>query len=174
MKISDVIIQKNEECDTYLTKALFPVNMRLYTSSKPYKEIIRTAFSHMRKLMKLEKFEDYPELSGISGANVGVPWNIIIVRLREEKLKGELFHMINPVIIEKSTEVKTTQSNCGSLNLPNRVIIKRHLWVKVYYFNLKGKKRVKNFVMKKGTAGTIQHEVEHNQGILITDKGTKQ
>ena len=55
------------------------------------------------------KFSDYTKLQGISGANVGIPFNIIIVRDLDNYII-----MINPEILSKSKETKLVKSNCGS------------------------------------------------------------
>ncbi|MGD9157682.1 MAG: peptide deformylase [Desulfobacteraceae bacterium] len=164
MKIKDVIVQKGEACDLYLTRKLFPVNMRLYKVSEAYRSVVKKALSHMREFMTFEGFEDYPKLYGISGANVGIPWNLVIVRSGDK-----LIHMINPTVEKESKKEIVVKSNCGSLNLPEKVKVPRHAWVIVSYYTLEGCKRFQKFVMDKSSAGTIQHEIDHNNGILITD-----
>jgi peptide deformylase len=164
-KIAEVLVQKSETCSEYLTRPLFPVNMRLYKSLKSYRKIVQTAFLHMNNLMELGKFEDYPRLAGISGANIGVPWNIIIVPSKADRL----LEMINPSISRMSRRTTTLKSNCGSLVLPKKVDVKRRVWVEVSYYDLEGAHHENKFTMDDGYAGTIQHEIDHNRGVLITD-----
>jgi len=139
--------------------------MRLYKSLEAYRNIVQAAFLHMTNLMELGKFEDYPKLAGISGANIGVPWNIIIV----PAARGGRLEMINPSISRMSQETTTLNSNCGSLGLPKKIAVKRRVWVEVSYYDLEGTHHETKFTMDDGYAGTIQHEIDHNRGVLITD-----
>lgn len=141
----------------------FDVHMRLFIENESYRYIITTIISHMRILLNTF-FEDYPKLRGISGANVGIPFNIILVKLDNGKAKS----MINPKMTRKSTEMRIVKSNCGSICLDKPVEIERHAWIDVSWYDEDGKEHSERF---QGTLGsTIQHEIEHNLGILITDK----
>ena len=164
-KIAEVLVQKSETCSEYLTRPLFPVNMRLFKSLDAYRNIVQAAFLHMTNLMELGKFEDYPKLAGISGANIGVPWNIILIPAKDNKLLS----MINPSISRMSRRTTTVKSNCGSLVLPKKVEVTRRVWVEVSYYDIEGTHHDTKFTMDEGYAGTVQHEIDHNRGVLITD-----
>jgi len=123
-----------------------------------------------------KEFTDYERCRGISGANIGIPFNIIGIRMpnnlvqdgKQVALKGSIWYLLNPRIAERSTDTKVVSSNCGSVVLPKPIKVERALWVVVEYYNIAGKKlRVK---VDQPTSFTVQHEVEHNLGILITDK----
>jgi len=67
------------------------------------------------------------------------------------------------------------ESNCGSLNLEESIPVERHesVTVKYYPFPIEGEEYAAEFhlpIVETFTSGTIQHEIEHNNGILITDK----
>jgi len=154
----------------------FNVNMRLFKESKGYRKIVLEIIMYMGRISKKE-FPDYPQVRGISGANIGIPLNIIGVRfardISDDTLsvrKGEMYFMINPEISKDggySKEIKTINSNCGSIRLSEKIKVTRHMWVKVKYFDIAGKAHLRTF--RAPEAFTIQHEIDHNSGILITD-----
>lgn len=148
-----------------LRRKLFPVNVRLLKSSPEYKMIIASVIQYMRRLLNVE-FSDYPRIKGISGANVGIPFNVIGVR----EIKGERgpVFMINPKITKKSRRKNTVSSNCGSVLLDEPVELERHESIEMSYYTIDGDKIEGESYW--GCEGyTIQHEVEHNLGILVTD-----
>jgi len=76
--------------------------------------------------------------------------------------------MINPKIVEKSTRTKVLKSNCGSIRLEKSIKVIRPEWIRIEFHNMN---LIKETHKIDGYLGfTIQHEVEHNLGILITDK----
>lgn len=166
------------EIDTdILHRKGFDVNMRLFRKSSKYRSIILEITRYMSEVMG-GSYGDYDELQGISGANIGIPLNIVGIRatksLQEEgivALKDNLWFMINPKIVSKSVETKVIETNCGSIRLPTKIKVRRHKWVEVEYQDLSGKKvKVK---LDGAMSCTLQHEVDHNLGVLITDKEEK-
>lgn len=169
MKIAEFMVQVVEKENRMLKSPLFDVNMRLFTENASYRGLILHIIEYMSKVLH-EKFKDYPKLMGISGANVGVPYNLVIVRRNEPEagVHGSDLLMVNPKIVARSKELKPTKSNCGSVNLSKKISVERHEWVQVVYCDVNGKLCSERFTLKQG-GGTIQHEIEHNLGILITD-----
>jgi len=136
--------------------------------------------------LMLQDFDDYDAIKGISGANIGVPFNIVVINVGEHELTetrkkvpvgildddiiicDNLFiPMLNPKIIKTSKKTFFTESNCGSIILDKPIQVERNEWVKVHFYNIKGEEKVIKF--GKPLTGTVQHEIEHNQGILITE-----
>jgi len=161
--IRNFIVQDGEDDNDILHRKLFDVNIRLFSINKKYRKLILNIVSYMKKTAK-KKFEDYTSAKGISGANVGIPFNIISVLNKNNR--WDFF--LNPEFLKKSTEKEIVKSNCGSLLLKESIKVKRHKWIELEYYNLKGKKEVKYFDGQYGR--TIQHEVDHNNGILIINK----
>ncbi|MEI6426479.1 MAG: peptide deformylase [Candidatus Absconditabacteria bacterium] len=87
-------------------------------------------------------------------------------RNAEDVFLGETI-MINPEILEKSQEYITRKEAC--ISLPDLFgTVKRHKSIVVRYLDLKGhtqKKKLKDF-----NAVIVQHELDHLDGILFTDK----
>lgn len=161
----------NAEDRKYLRVPLFDVNMRLFHANAKYKGLVLSACEYISFLC-LTKAEGYKLAHGFSGANAGIPWNIIaIARNRGEKdAWAEI--MINPKIIDQSKEIIQSESNCGSIRLPKPIIVNRYEWIEVTWYDLNGKFKTERFDREHGGL-TIQHEVDHNLGILITDRAVK-
>lgn len=163
-----------EFSDDILHRKGFAVNIRLFFSSSKYRNVVLGITRYMSDLMNND-YDDYAGLQGISGANIGVPFNIVGIRSLKNindnsivVMKGDIWFLINPKITEKSVGTHMVESNCGSIRLPKKIKVKRHDWVNVEYYDLSGENRK---IKIGGAMGcTLQHEVDHNLGILITDK----
>jgi peptide deformylase len=118
------------------------------------------------KLVMTQEYDNYPKLAGLSGANIGIPFNIIALLKNDE-----IVYMINPSIIKMSKQIRMISSNCGSLNLKEKISVLRREWIDVSYYDTFGRHNQERFTIAEG-GSTIQHEIAHNRGILITD-GTK-
>lgn len=172
--VQDIHIK--DEYKDYLHRPLFDVNMRLYKSCNPYKAIVNRAIKYMIEMFD-KKFHDYSEIQGVSGANLGIPFNIIAIRGTKDY---SLMVMVNPEILSQRGKSKTVRSNCGSLMLdePIEIVRRTKLCVKYHGVTLKGKNnRSVRILLSKTTqwfkdpeAFTIQHEVDHNNGITILDR----
>lgn len=164
--LADTIIQNGQIDDDCLHKQGFNVNIEMFQKNKAFNEIILGIIEYMTTILNTN-FEDYPKLRGISGANVGIPFNIVV--LKNENLDCVF---INPIITKKSHSKISALSNCGSVNLSKQIRIKRYTWVWVKWVDIRGKHHEQKF--KTNTPNsiclTLQHEIEHNKGILIIDK----
>lgn len=169
MKIADVLVQNGEEHDDALHMKAGPVNIRLYRANKAYRKLIGNIIDYMLMGLDLD-FEDYSRVRGISGANVGIPLNIVIV-IGGHDLGPQVF--LNPTIAKESQGTVTAKSNCGSLNLDKSITIARKQWVWVEYYGLDGLHKTRKYEIGDGgivSSATLQHEIDHNSGILVTDK----
>jgi peptide deformylase len=164
-EIKSCLVQDGEHHDYILHNISHPVNIRLLKNNPSYLSLITSVISHMLDILETD-FDNYAELQGLSGANVGIPFNIVILTTDNEPLV-----MINPEIIKKSKDTKTVTSNCGSINLAEPIKVKRWKKVRVKYvpFNV-SKTNLFNVIKKSFNTGTVQHEIDHNLGILIIDK----
>jgi len=157
----------NSEDNVYLKSKHFPVNMRLFQTSPEYKNIILQQCNYIRELC-LDVKEGYKKPHGMSSANAGLAFNII--KITKNRLQDNEYCkiLINPRIVEYMGDLVETTSNCGSITLENSIKLKRSSEIIVNYFDEKGNEFVELFTRETG-AFTIQHEVDHNLGILITD-----
>lgn len=130
--------------------------------SEIIKDLIETAVSQKE-----------PEAAGLAAPQIGSNLRIILVRdfkpLPSEKILIENIIMINPKIISKSKTTDIDWESC--LSIPNMYgQVKRPDSIKVVYQDESGKEhklRAKDFL-----ARVIQHEVDHLDGILFTEKMT--
>lgn len=78
--------------------------------------------------------------------------------------------MINPKVLEYSKTMQTVEEAC--LSVPGVFgEVKRFQWIKVKYQNVQGKEITKK--LSGFNAAIAQHEIDHLDGILFTDKVTK-
>lgn len=138
-----------------LTRRLFDVNMRLFRCNEQYRTMVRNACRYIQRCAMTTR-EGYKRPHGYSGANAGIPWNIIAMR------DGRV--MINPRIVEAIGR-RESESNCGSLLLERPIRIWRYECVTVKYFATDGAA-----CEVRGYLPTVQHEIDHNNGALITDR----
>ena len=181
--VKSLMVQLGEEHDAILTTPCLPVNIRLLCSSAAYYNVVRATVKHMENVMDM-KFSDYASVQGISGANVGIPFNIVIINsLKDDQPK---LCMLNPEVVWISSETTTSKSNCGSLCLDEKIEVIRPAEVTVRYYKapkwLPSKDVEFPFTLSPVTQkfrrykemfyhpGTIQHEIDHNNGILIVDR----
>jgi peptide deformylase len=115
--------------------------------------------------------EGYKLPHGMSGANAGIPWNIIAVARGRGESGAWAEVMINPKIVDVSDEMIESESNCGSITLPEPIKIKRHAWVTVRYAEAEDdySEYTRTFHRQDGGL-TIQHEIDHNLGVTILDR----
>ena len=167
-KHSDYITHiNNEEDKIYLKSKHFPVNMRLFNTSPEYKTIILQQCEYIKMLCSEEK-EGYKKPHGMSSANAGPAFNIIGFMVNRDSPTRYCQIMINPVITKFWGPKIKVKSNCGSLTLKNPIEVERYSEITVVYYDIKGNRRINGFNRFEG-ALTIQHEIDHNNGILITD-----
>jgi peptide deformylase len=158
---------KNKEDEVYLRNKHFPVNMRLFKTSPEYKSIILQQCEYIRMLCLTEK-EGYKKPHGMSSANAGLAFNIIGITRNRGRKDEYCQIMINPEITSVSEETSMSNSNCGSVTLDKPMLLYRHDEIVVRYFDEESN-WLQSIETRASGGFTIQHEVDHNLGILITD-----
>lgn len=157
----------NEEDIVYLRTVHFPVNMRLFKTSEQYKAIIIQQCEYIRSLC-LSKKEGYKKPHGMSSANAGLSFNIIGITMFRNTEREYCKIMINPTILNSGKDTIISQSNCGSLTLDKPISVKRSNTITVDYFDENGT-YIKEKLTRSTGSLTVQHEIQHNLGILIID-----
>lgn len=104
---------------------------------------------------------------GLAAPQIGILKRLIVVDNREEEEeKGLRFYMINPEIIEREGEEVSME---GCLSVPGKQgTVKRAKNIKVKYNDLDGNEKIME--AEDFLARIIQHETDHLDGILYTDK----
>lgn len=110
----------------------------------------------MSKIMKKSKGV------GLAAPQIGILKRIILVKLES----GETF-MINPKIVSFSASVDCKEEGC--LSIPETFgMVERYTSIKLNFLDKKGKQHEKYFY--DFDARVIQHEIDHLNGVLFTDK----
>jgi len=99
---------------------------------------------------------------GLSANQVGLPWRVCILNMG-----SEIWSMFNPEIVESSLVPSVYQEGC--LSYPGLYLkLNRADWIKVKFQDMDG-----NWIEKRFdglTAVCIQHEIDHLNGVVYTDK----
>ncbi|MBE0408883.1 MAG: peptide deformylase [Anaerolineales bacterium] len=110
---------------------------------------------------------------GLAAPQVGVPWRVIVVEYAEEEDENtspKLYTLVNPEIARFSNETVTGVEGC--LSIPEIAgDVERQEKV-----TIKGLNRNKQLVKIKADgwlARIFQHEIDHLDGILFTDRAEK-
>ena len=112
---------------------------------------------------------------GLAAPQVGVSSRLIVVEYAENEEEDEdapkkLYVVINPEIDEASEDMELGVEGC--LSVPRMMgEVNRYLQVTVKGFNRQGKPI--KLKLKGWLARIFQHEIDHLEGILYTDRATK-
>ncbi|PKO09829.1 MAG: peptide deformylase [Chloroflexi bacterium HGW-Chloroflexi-2] len=108
---------------------------------------------------------------GLAAPQIDISQRVIVVEYaEEEEEKPKSYAVINPEIIKTSTETELGIEGC--LSIPNLVgEVERFSTVVVKGFNKQGKPvKIKS---SGWLARIFQHEIDHLEGILFTDRATR-
>jgi peptide deformylase len=108
---------------------------------------------------------------GLAAPQIDISQRVIVVEYaEEEEEKPKSFAIINPEIIKTSAETELGIEGC--LSIPNLVgEVERFSAVVVKGFNKQGKPvKIKS---SGWLARIFQHEIDHLEGILFTDRATR-
>jgi len=119
--------------------------------------------------VKLKKFlQKNKDAAGVAAIQLGHPIRVCAVRLDDDWVVSPLLVMINPRITTFQLEVELTE---GCLSLPGQTFrVKRFSKVRTQYFDERGVPWTKTFIGID--AIKVQHELDHLDGVLISDRGT--
>lgn len=172
MKITEHLVQlfmEDEWDKTVLTRESFPVNIRLYKNNENYRNIILKIVCYMDEHLH-SHFEDYSDPRGIAAANLGFPFKIIGYRRKP----CENQFCLNPKIVFTSANTIPTNSNCGSLRLPQPISVERYGTIDLEYYDLEGEPCKRTGIYRSEGGFTVQHEVDQINGITVIDRHEKQ
>ncbi len=101
---------------------------------------------------------------GLAAPQVGISKRFFVMDNPEENKLPYFF--INPVIIKKSKDISEFAEGCLSVPI-QRITIYRPESIELEYLDINGKKQIESFNGLNATC--IQHEIDHLNGIIITD-----
>jgi peptide deformylase len=124
----------------------------------------------------IETMRDAPGV-GLAAPQIGLSERIIVVEYyeREEDEEKEdapkkVYALLNPEIVKKSEETLIGVEGC--LSIPGLVgDVERHATIQVKGFNRHGKPM--KLKAQGWLARIFQHEIDHLNGILFTDRATR-
>lgn len=98
---------------------------------------------------------------GLAANQVGIPYRIFVMKAGRTK-----YTCINPKIIRATAEVEYSEEGC--LSVPNKKVkVWRRKQVSIEYRDEHGREHYQGFTGLE--AHCVQHEMDHLNGILITD-----
>ena len=131
--------------------------------------ILRAKTKHVAKVTKdiVKLIHDMEETTiAAKGAGVGAPQVNRSERICIATIAKKLVPLVNPEIMWRSVEVDTAEEGC--LSLPEIWIqVSRPRDIVVAFLSAAGRKR--ELKLSGFSARVVQHEVDHLEGILITD-----
>ncbi|HAU39591.1 MAG: peptide deformylase, peptide deformylase [Candidatus Peregrinibacteria bacterium GW2011_GWF2_43_17] len=139
-------------------------NKTLRTPSEP----IRKTDSKIKKLIKDMDETIYAQNGvGLAAPQVGTNLRLILARLNSNTDSEVLVHLINPEIVYFSKE--TVEEEEGCLSVPKRWgLVNRSKEIIVRFITPKNQPQT--LKLEGLNARIVQHEIDHLDGILFTDK----
>ena len=107
---------------------------------------------------------------GLSYIQIGVPKKIFVMVHEYEECKFKRYVVINPKIKSMSEEMVyiAEGEGCLSVNRPVEGIVPRHARMTIEYYDEHGDKQ--ELRVREELAVGFQHELDHLDGILFTDR----
>jgi peptide deformylase len=104
---------------------------------------------------------------GLAAPQIGVPKRLIVAKDMRTK---QYIAMFNPVITKRSKRMETSREGCLSIAKGKRYYdVQRHRAIEVDFVDVNGKEQTISAAVR--LAFIIQHEVDHLNGVLISEKG---
>jgi len=119
------------------------------------------------QLVRMEEIMRENNGIGISGNQVGLLKRLIVIWTNDWEPPNRVIHMINPEIIHTFPDLVNGEEGC--LSLPEKFIHKkRYKSIRVKYRDKRGKPHIEEY--DGLTSRVIQHEIDHLDGVLMTDE----
>lgn len=168
-KILDILDEKDVRLHEKCEEVTFPL-------TKEEKKLVENMLIHLEKSQIEEIAEKYdlrPGM-GLAAPQVGVMKRFFVVCEEQEDGSFEKYQIFNPKIISNSEELVFVGGGEGCLSVNREVegIIPRYARITISYQDIDGIKRTKR--VREETAIAFQHEMDHLNGVLFTDKINKE
>lgn len=138
-------------------------NKTLRTVSKPVRQLtgeLKSFTLDMIKTMEAEKGV------GLAAPQVGRNIRLIVCKLNPGEKNEVVVPMVNPVVLDFSSELEWGEEGClslpgvwGKVERPNNIVLR--------FTNLKG--RETTLELEGFNARIVLHEIDHLDGVLFTD-----
>lgn len=147
----------------------------------PLDEIDKSTINDMLDYLKNTQIEDIATKynlrpgMGLAANQLGRNLTYFVVVLDKEENAGDFdeWVIINPKIISKSKELVYADGGEGCLSIERDIdgVVIRNARISVEYYDINGKKHTTR--VREEIAIAFQHEIDHLNGILFTDKTVK-
>ncbi len=165
LKTKDILDEKDKRLRVISKEVVFPLTNK-------DKELINTMieYLHNSQIEELaEKYDLRPGM-GMAAIQLGVAKRYFVVVNEYDEGQFETYVLINPRIISNSVEQIYVENGegCLSVNRPVEGIVPRYARVTVEGYDMDGRKiQVRG---REELAIAFQHEIDHLDGIIFTDK----
>ena len=171
MKLLNILNEKNKLLKQKCKPVVFPM-------SDYDKNLIEDMIEYLKDTQMSETAKKYdlrPGM-GLAANQLGRMLNYFVVVLDKEEDLGDFdtWVVINPKIISASKELIYADGGEGCLSVERDVdgIVLRHARITVEYYDVNGVK--KTIRVREDIAIAFQHEMDHLNGILFTNKLIKE
>ena len=132
--------------------------------------------NNMVQYLRLSQDEDYAEKyniragMGLAAVQLGVPKRFFVISYKNDDGTFEEYKVVNPKIVSHSEELIYVEEGEGCLSVNRYVegIVPRYARVTVEYQDEFGNQ--KSVRVREEIAVAFQHEIDHLDGIMFTDK----
>ena len=165
LKPKDILDEKNKLLRTISKEVIFPLDDKDF---KAIKDIIEYLTKSQNEELA-EKYNLRPGM-GMSAIQLGIPKKYFIVVHEIEEDTFDEYVIVNPKIVSSSEEKIYVEDGegCLSINRPTHGIVPRHARVTIEGYDTKGNKI--KIRAREDLAICFQHEIDHLNGILFTDR----
>ena len=166
LKNNDILDEKDKRLRTVSKEVSFPLDDKDKEAIDKIIEYLTN--SQIEKLA--EKYDLRPGM-GMAAIQLGIPKRyFVVVHEQEKKETFKNYIIINPKIVSESEEIIYVEEGEGCLSVNREVegIVPRKARVTIEGYDMDGNKI--RFRGREELAVAFQHEIDHLNGILFTDK----
>lgn len=165
LKTEDILDEKDPKLRKISQEIIFPL-------SDEDKVIIEKSIEYLTnsQIEDLAERYDLRPGMGLSAIQLGIDKRYFVVVHEYETEKFENYIMINPEMVSHSEEVVYVEDGegCLSVNRETCGIVPRYARVTFEGYNIEGEKI--SYRVREDVAIAFQHELDHLNGILFTDR----
>ena len=165
LKTKDILDEKDKRLREISKEVEFPL-------TKKDKELINTMMEYLRnsQIEELSEKYDLRPGMGMAAIQLGVPKRYFVVVNEIDEGEFEEYVLINPKIISNSMEKIYVEMGEGCLSVNREVegIVPRYARVTMEAYDMEGRKI--HVRAREELAIAFQHELDHLNGIMFTDR----
>ena len=165
LKTKDILDEKNKILRSVSKEVIFPMDKKDIDTIHDMIEYLTN--SQIEDLA--EKYDLRPGM-GMAAIQLGIPKRYFTVVYEKEEGVFENYIIVNPKIVSSSSEKIYVEDGegCLSVNRPTEGIVPRAARITVEGYDTEGKKI--KLRVREDVAIAFQHEIDHLDGILFTDR----